>query len=86
MYPGLGMIESSNISVGRGTDTPFAWIGAPWDRRNPICSRALNHRMIPGIRFVPVEFTPQAAGIPMLARSAKGVQFVITKPQRAECT
>jgi uncharacterized protein YbbC (DUF1343 family) len=59
MYPGLGMIESSNISVGRGTDTPFAWIGAPWIDATQFAA-ALNRRMIPGIRFVPVEFTPQA--------------------------
>ena len=35
MYSGLGLIESSNISVGRGTDTPFSWIGAPLDRCCP---------------------------------------------------
>jgi uncharacterized protein YbbC (DUF1343 family) len=30
LYPGIGAIEFSNISVGRGTDTPFEQIGAPW--------------------------------------------------------
>ena len=30
LYPGMGMIETTNISVGRGTDTPFELVGAPW--------------------------------------------------------
>ena len=76
LYPGLGMIESSNISVGRGTDTPFAWIGAPWIDATQFAA-ALNRRMIPGIRFVPVEFTPQAP-YPYAWQVCNGVQFVIT--------
>jgi uncharacterized protein YbbC (DUF1343 family)/CubicO group peptidase (beta-lactamase class C family) len=76
MYPGLGMIESSNISVGRGTDTPFAWIGAPWVDATQFAA-ALNHRMIPGIRFVPVEFTPQSPYL-YAGQVCEGVQFVIT--------
>ncbi len=76
MYPGLGMIESSNISVGRGTDTPFAWVGAPWIDATQFAS-ALNHRMIPGIRFMAVEFTPHAP-YPYAGQVCNGVQFVIT--------
>ena len=76
MYPGIGMIESSNISVGRGTDTPFAWIGAPWIDATELAT-ALNKRMIPGIRFVPVEFTPSAP-YPYAGQVCRGVQFVIT--------
>ncbi len=76
MYPGIGMIESSNISVGRGTDTPFEWIGAPWINATELAS-ALNHRFIPGIRFVPVEFTPRAP-YPYAGQLCYGVGFVIT--------
>jgi uncharacterized protein YbbC (DUF1343 family)/CubicO group peptidase (beta-lactamase class C family) len=76
MYSGIGMIESSNISVGRGTDTPFAWVGAPWIDATQL-GAALNKRMIPGIRFVPVEFTPQAP-YPYAGQVCQGVQFVIT--------
>lgn len=76
MYPGIGMIESSNISVGRGTDTPFGWIGAPWIDATQLSS-ALNNRFIPGIRFVPVEFTPRAP-YPYAGQNCRGVQFVIT--------
>ncbi len=76
MYPGIGMIESSNISVGRGTDTPFAWIGAPWIDATQLAT-ALNKRFIPGIRFVPVEFTPRSP-YPYAGQVCHGVQFVIT--------
>ncbi|HYK34474.1 exo-beta-N-acetylmuramidase NamZ domain-containing protein [Alloacidobacterium sp.] len=58
LYPGLGLVETTNISVGRGTDTPFEIFGAPWiDGRK--LAQYLNHRFLPGVRFVPVDFTPQ---------------------------
>lgn len=57
LYPGLGMIEGANVSVGRGTDTPFQVVGAPWaDARR--LSDHLNSRHIQGVRFVPADFTP----------------------------
>ncbi len=76
LYPGIGMIEASNISVGRGTDTPFQWIGAPWINATQL-STALNRRMVPGIRFVPVQFTPQGL-YPYTGQLCHGVGFVIT--------
>ena len=30
LYPGIGLLETTNLSVGRGTDTPFEVVGAPW--------------------------------------------------------
>ena len=30
LYPGVALIEGTNVSVGRGTDTPFEVVGAPW--------------------------------------------------------
>jgi uncharacterized protein YbbC (DUF1343 family) len=59
LYPGIGAIEATNISVGRGTDTPFEQVGAPWIDGVAL-SDALNARAIPGIRFYPVKFTPSA--------------------------
>ena len=57
LYPGIGMIEGTNISVGRGTDTPFEIIGAPWI--DPVAlATYMNEREIDGVRFVPVNFTP----------------------------
>jgi uncharacterized protein YbbC (DUF1343 family)/CubicO group peptidase (beta-lactamase class C family) len=60
LYPGIGAIESTNVSVGRGTDTPFEQVGAPWIEGVAL-SEALNARNIPGIRFYPVRFTPTAS-------------------------
>jgi uncharacterized protein YbbC (DUF1343 family)/CubicO group peptidase (beta-lactamase class C family) len=57
LYPGIGLIESTNISVGRGTDTPFELVGAPWIIPEDL-ARYLNAREIPGVRFVPSRFTP----------------------------
>jgi uncharacterized protein YbbC (DUF1343 family) len=60
LYPGIGMIEGSNISVGRGTDTPFELLGAPWIDGRALAGY-LNARQIEGVRFVPVNFTPAAS-------------------------
>jgi uncharacterized protein YbbC (DUF1343 family)/CubicO group peptidase (beta-lactamase class C family) len=60
LYPGVGMIEGTNISVGRGTDTPFELVGAPWINALEL-ARYLNAREISGVRFVPVNFTPTSS-------------------------
>ena len=60
LYPGIGAIEWSNVSVGRGTDAPFEQVGAPWIDGVKLAER-LNARQIPGIRFYPVRFTPSAS-------------------------
>ena len=57
LYPGIGLLETTNLSVGRGTDTPFEVFGAPWmDGRELAID--LNRQRMPGVRFVPVSFTP----------------------------
>ena len=63
LYPGIGMIEDTNISVGRGTDTPFELLGAPWIGRTQAVelSAYLNGREISGVRFVPVTFMPSSS-------------------------
>jgi uncharacterized protein YbbC (DUF1343 family)/CubicO group peptidase (beta-lactamase class C family) len=76
LYPALGLIETSNISVGRGTDTPFEQIGAPWIDAAEL-ARYLNHRFLPGVRFVPVSFTPQAP-YPYAGQPCHGVSILIT--------
>jgi uncharacterized protein YbbC (DUF1343 family) len=57
LYPGIGAIEGTNVSVGRGTDAPFEQLGAPWID-NVALAAALNARHLAGIRFYPVAFTP----------------------------
>jgi uncharacterized protein YbbC (DUF1343 family) len=75
LYPGIGAIEWSNISVGRGTDQPFEQIGAPWvDGRR--LAAALNARGLPGIRFYPVAFTPASSRY--AGESCEGVFLTIT--------
>lgn len=75
LYTGLGLIETSNISVGRGTDTPFELLGAPWiDAR--IFARTLNARLLPGVRFVPVSFTP-VAPYPYAGQVCHGVSLMV---------
>jgi uncharacterized protein YbbC (DUF1343 family) len=60
LYPGVGLIEGSNISVGRGTDTPFELVGAPWIDPATL-AHYLNERQIGGVRFVPTRFKPTAS-------------------------
>jgi uncharacterized protein YbbC (DUF1343 family)/CubicO group peptidase (beta-lactamase class C family) len=60
LYPGVCLLEPTNVSVGRGTDTPFEVVGAPWiDGRK--LAEALNNAKLPGVRFVPVRFTPKSS-------------------------
>ena len=60
VYPGVGAIEWSNVSVGRGTDTPFEQVGAPWVDEVTL-AQTLNDRRVPGVRFYPVQFTPSSS-------------------------
>jgi len=59
LYPGVAMIESANVSVGRGTDSPFEVIGAPWISGEQL-ARYLSGRHIAGIVFEPVSFVPHS--------------------------
>jgi uncharacterized protein YbbC (DUF1343 family)/CubicO group peptidase (beta-lactamase class C family) len=59
LYPGIEILQAGGVSVGRGTDTPFELFGAPWIR-GPELADYLNRRFVPGVRFVPVRFTPRA--------------------------
>ena len=59
-YPGIGLLEGTNLSVGRGTDTPFEILGAPWCDGIALAAR-LRAAKLPGVAFVPVRFTPTAS-------------------------
>lgn len=76
LYPALGLIETSNISVGRGTDTPFQYVGAPWID-GPALAHALNTRFLPGVRFLSVNFTPRAP-YPYADQLCHGVEVIVT--------
>jgi uncharacterized protein YbbC (DUF1343 family)/CubicO group peptidase (beta-lactamase class C family) len=75
LYTGVALVEGTNVSVGRGTDTPFEVMGAPWiDAR--AYSDYMNARLIPGVRFVPVTFTPVNG--PYANQLCKGVNIIVT--------
>jgi uncharacterized protein YbbC (DUF1343 family) len=75
LYPGVAIIEGTNVSVGRGTDTPFELLGAPWMKAKELAAY-LNARGIAGVRFVPVTFTPAASNY--AGKVCEGVNFVVT--------
>jgi len=80
VYPGVGAIEGTNVSVGRGTDTPFEQMGAPWID-GPRLAAALNASALPGVRFYPVTFTP-AAGAKLGGQVCHGVFLIVTDRDR----
>jgi uncharacterized protein YbbC (DUF1343 family) len=75
LYPGVGVVEFTNLSVGRGTDTPFQVIGAPYIDDAKLAA-ALNAANLPGVRFVPVQFTPKASVFK--DKLCKGVNIILT--------
>jgi uncharacterized protein YbbC (DUF1343 family)/CubicO group peptidase (beta-lactamase class C family) len=83
LYPGVALLEGSNVSVGRGTDTPFELAGAPWIDGKGLADY-LNARRIQGVRFVPVDFTPLAEVF--TGEVCHGVQIVLVDRQAFEPT
>jgi uncharacterized protein YbbC (DUF1343 family)/CubicO group peptidase (beta-lactamase class C family) len=79
LYTGIGAVEASNLSVGRGTDSPFEQLGAPWID-GPRLAAELNRRNLPGVRFYPVSFTPTASRF--ANERCHGVFFIVTDRDR----
>ncbi|HUK23867.1 MAG TPA: serine hydrolase [Terriglobales bacterium] len=75
LYPGVGLVEGTNVSVGRGTDTPFELLGAPWINSRELAAY-LNARQISGVRFVPVSFIPSASNYS--GQPCQGVNILLT--------
>jgi uncharacterized protein YbbC (DUF1343 family) len=75
LYPGIGLLETTNLSVGRGTDTPFEQIGAPYIQGRELAN-AMNARNLNGIRFVPIHFTPESSKFS--GQICGGLSLVIT--------
>ncbi len=78
LYPAVALVEGSNVSVGRGTDTPFEIFGAPWIRAKGI-SEYLNSRRISGVEFQPAGFTP--AGSLFKGEVCYGVKILLLDRQ-----
>lgn len=75
LYAGVALIEFNNVSVGRGTDTPFELVGAPWIQDQEFADY-LNRRRIPGVRFAATEFTPRASVY--ANQDCKGIRIEVT--------
>ena len=75
LYSGVGLLEATNLSVGRGTDMPFEVIGAPWIEPRGLAD-ALNRQGLRGVRFDPIWFTPTADVYTNI--SCGGVRMVVT--------
>jgi uncharacterized protein YbbC (DUF1343 family) len=88
LYPGFCLLESTNISMGRGTERPFEQIGAPFVDGAKLAEE-MNRAGIPGVRFETVRFTPQMAFYPGPASSLKykdeecsGIRAILTDRDR----
>jgi len=78
LYPAVALVEGSNLSVGRGTDTPFELLGAPWINAERLADY-LNSRKIPGVSFRPARFTPDSAAYK--DKTCQGVRITLTDRQ-----
>ena len=78
LYPGIGLLETTNLSVGRGTEIPFEVIGAPWLDGSQLAERC-NGLNLPGVRFVPIAFAPTASKF--AGQRCGGVRIVVTNPE-----
>jgi len=75
LFPAAGLLEGTNVSVGKGTDIPFRLVGAPWVHAVDLAGY-LNARKVQGVRFVPVQFTP-SSGV-HARQQCGGVNILIT--------
>ena len=75
LYPGVALIEGANVSVGRGTDTPFEVVGAPWIKSRELAAY-LNERMISGVRFLPITYSPTSSNY--AGERCEGVNLMLT--------
>ena len=81
LYPGIGLLETTNLSVGRGTDTPFELFGAPWlDGKR--FARELNRLNLPGVEFKAIQFTPDSSKF--AGELCEGISILITDRERFE--
>ncbi len=75
LYPGIGIFETANVSVGRGTPKPFRWVGAPWLDGKKLAAE-LNADLLDGIEFTAKDYTPSKSVY--AGRPCRGVEMTIT--------
>lgn len=81
LYPGIGLLETTRLSVGRGTDTPFEVVGAPYidDLR---LAAELNGLDLEGLAFIPIRFTPRTSVF--AGRECGGVRILLLDRDHAD--
>jgi uncharacterized protein YbbC (DUF1343 family) len=72
----VGLLEATNLSVGRGTEMPFEVIGAPWITDPQVLADAMNARGLAGVQFQPIFFTPTSSV--HAGRQVGGVRLEVT--------
>ena len=77
LYPGTVLLEGTNISEGRGTDSPFEQTGAPWMRPDAVI-REMNALALPGVRFEAVQIHVDADGRRFAGETIPGVRLIVT--------
>ena len=84
LYPGIVLLESANVSVGRGTPVPFQWVGAPWMDAKKVIDY-LDDRPHPGVKFsVETLHAEQARRTSATAgKTMKGIRITIVNRDRA---
>ncbi len=84
LYPGVALLEGlSNWSVGRGTATPFQFVGASWIDGSTL-AKSLNQRGLAGVRFYPARRTPSSSRF--AATPIDGVQISVIDRESLEPT
>jgi len=81
LYPGIGLLETTNLSVGRGTATPFEVFGAPW-LDGELFAQELNALSLPGVTFDAIKFTPDASKFS--GEQCGGIRITISKRKKFE--
>ncbi len=76
LFPGVGLLECTNVSVGRGTDRPFHVFGAPWIQADALAAR-LAERDLPALSFEPITFLPDDSRHKCHGQVCEGVRFVV---------
>lgn len=82
LYPAVGLLESTNVSVGRGTDVPFEVVAAPWLDAERVVRRLSSMPEVSGVSFGATEVTPKSSV--HAGKTCKGVKLTITSPTRFE--
>ncbi len=83
LYPGIGIFETVNVSVGRGTPVPFRWVGAPGLDAEGVLKR-LKAARLPGIEFETADFTPTKSV--HMGVACRGIRMKVTDRSRLRST